>query len=100
MEQQDNWLVWAERIDALRIFPRLILFFYLAFFAHAWYFVVSWFMAYDWKALPTDTVIGSVAVTAVAGFPAIILGVLSKVLIEVIRVYLAKPSFTLEDTAV
>ena len=83
----DPYLNLAARIDALRIIPRLVVVFYCAFFAKAWYFIVGWFIAYDWTSLPEDQIIGSVAVAAVAGFPAVILGILTKVLFQVLQLY-------------
>jgi hypothetical protein len=58
---------------------------------YAWLFVVEWFMGFDWSSLPADQIVGAVAVTAVAGFPAIILGVLSKILRELILSYWNAP---------
>lgn len=82
-----GWQERAEKINAFRVFPRIFVISYLLFFAFAWIWVVAWFMGYDWKALPTDPIVGAAAATAVAGFPAIILGVLSKVLKELILSY-------------
>jgi hypothetical protein len=77
----------AELINEFRIFPRVFVSAYLLFFVWAWRWVVTWFMAFDWHSLPTDPVIGATAVAAVAGFPAIILGVLSRVLMKLILSY-------------
>ena len=93
MSEQDAWLLIAKRLDALRVIPRLILLFYCTFFAKAWYFIVNWFVAYDWEALPKDQVVGAAAVVAVAGFPAIILGILTKVLFQLISMYSNKPGY-------
>ena len=78
-----EWLEIAERIDAFRIVPRLILVSYYGFFVHAWYYVVTWFMAFQWERID-----GNADVTlAVAGFPAIILGVLTGVLNALTKSY-------------
>jgi len=81
---------YADMINEYRVFPRLFVISYLAFFAYAWIFVVTWFMGFDWESLPKDSVVGSVAAGAVAGFPAIILGVLSTILKELMISYWGK----------
>ncbi len=73
-------MVKADTINNYRVVPRLILLVYYAFFIFAWYHVVDWFQAFDWNTLPNDPVVGSVAAASVAGFPAIILGILTKIL--------------------
>ena len=78
----DKALLWAERIDAFRLIPRLILLVYYWFFIEAWYFVVAWFMAYDWTAVTNQAV-----ALAIAGFPAVILGVLTQVLSTLTKNY-------------
>ena len=77
----------AQRINDYRVFPRIFVISYLIFFGFAWVWVVWWFMNYDWNLLPKDQIVGSAAAAAVAGFPAIILGVLSKILKELIMSY-------------
>jgi hypothetical protein len=77
----------AQLLNDYRVFPRIFVTAYLIFFVYAWTWVVTWFMAYDWSTLPTDQIIGATAVAAVAGFPAIILGVLSRVLMKLILSY-------------
>lgn len=86
MEQDKHKLI-AERINAYRIIPRIILVVYFTFFIYAWYFVVKWFIAFDWHTLPDDQIVGSVAAAAVAGFPAVILGILTKVLKDLVESY-------------
>ena len=44
-------------------------------------------MAIDWDSLPTDAIVGAAAVAAMAGFPAIILGVLTRVLMQLTKSY-------------
>lgn len=83
----DPWIQAAARLDAWRVVPRLVVLFYCAFFANAWFFIVKWFTTYDWHQLPDDQVVGVVAVGAVAGFPAIILGILTQVLYKVLQLY-------------
>jgi hypothetical protein len=78
---------YADMLNAYRVVPRIILVVYFSFFIYAWKFVVTWFVAFDWNSLPTDPIVGSVAAAAVAGFPAIILGILTKVLKELIESY-------------
>ena len=93
MTERDPWLLAAQRLDAWRIIPRLILLFYFVFFGKAWYFIVNWFVSYDWSDLPADQIVGATAVVAVAGFPAIILGILTKVLFQLIEMYCKKPGY-------
>ena len=77
----------AEWLNEYRVFPRIYVTSYLIFFTFAWVWVVRWFMAYDWALLPTDPIVGAAAAAAVAGFPAIILGVLSKILAQMMLSY-------------
>jgi len=77
----------AKRINDFRVVPRIILIVYFTFFIHAWYYIVDWFMKVDWSMLPEDQIVGAAAAAAVAGFPAVILGVLTKVLKELIHSY-------------
>lgn len=83
----DPWILAATRLDAWRVVPRLVVLFYCAFFARAWFYIVDWFIHYDWSQLPNDQIVGVVAVGAVAGFPAIILGILTKVFFQVLQLY-------------
>lgn len=78
---------FAEMVNAYRLVPRVVLFTYYGFFIYAWYFVVEWFMQVDWNTLPDDPIVGSVAAAAIAGFPAVILGILSKILKELTTSY-------------
>jgi len=71
----DRWLHIAERVDAFRLIPRLIMLVYYTFFIKAWFFVVEWFMAFDWSSIEDQAI-----ALAIVGFPAIILGVLTGVL--------------------
>lgn len=75
MIHHDKWLHIAERVDAFRVVPRLLMVAYYWFFIEAWFFVTEWFMGYDWSQVTDATV----ALT-IAGFPAVILGVLTGVL--------------------
>ena len=77
----------AVLINAYRVVPRLIVVVYYTFFIKAWFFIVEWFIAFDWSVLPKDQIIGSVAAASIAGFPAIILGVLTKVLLQLTSSY-------------
>lgn len=78
---------YAEMINAYRVIPRIVLASYYAFFMYAWFFIVRWFINHDWSALPNDPIVGSVAAAAIAGFPAIILGILSKILKDLTTSY-------------
>ena len=93
-ETMIDWERGAKLINDYRIVPRLILVVYYTFFVHAWYFIVNWFIRYNWAALPSDPVIGAVAVAAVAGFPAVILGILTKVLKDLTQSYWGGQSIT------
>jgi hypothetical protein len=71
----DPWLRFAERADALRVIPRILVIFYYTFFAwFAWY-LSTWFMSYDFNSLENEAV-----ALAIAGFPAAVLGVMTTVL--------------------
>ena len=71
----DPVVKFAERLDALRIIPRLLLMVYYAFFVKFSWFVTDWFMAFDWTTVTEPTV-----ALAIAGFPVGILGVMTGVL--------------------
>jgi len=86
-EREKMCRFFADMINCYRVVPRIILIVYYTFFIAAWYFVVEWFMAVNWDDLPTDPIVGSVAAAATAGFPAIILGILTKVLKELTQSY-------------
>ena len=80
----DRWLHVAERVDAFRLVPRLIMLGYYTFFIKAWFFVTEWFMAYDWNNIEDP----AIALT-IAGFPAVILGILTGVLASLTKSYWA-----------
>lgn len=82
-----DWERGARLLNDFRVIPRIIIFAYYTFFMYAWFFVVNWFIVYDWDTLPKDPTIGAVAVAAVAGFPAVILGILTKVLKDLTEGY-------------
>lgn len=77
------WISVAECIDALRVIPRILVIMYYSFFIHAWYYVVGWFMTYDWAPTAGHPEIA----LAIAGFPAVILGVLTGVLSTLTKAY-------------
>ena len=83
----DKWDRGAVLLNSYRVVPRVIIAVYFTFFIHAWMLVVRWFMAFDWQSLPADQIVGATAAAAIAGFPAIILGVLTKILRELIHGY-------------
>jgi len=83
----DRWDRGAVLLNSYRVIPRLVLAAYYSFFMYAWFFIVKWFIAFDWNTLPDDQIVGSVAAAAVAGFPAIILGILSKILKDLTQSY-------------
>lgn len=89
---QDKCRFYADMINAYRVVPRIVLIVYFSFFIYAWKFVVQWFIAFDWNTLPKDQIVGSVAAAAIAGFPAIILGILTKVLKELVESYWKDPN--------
>lgn len=86
-ERQETCRFFAEMMNAYRVVPRIVLFTYYGFFIYAWYFVVEWFMDVNWETLPNDAIVGSVAAAATAGFPAVILGILSKILKDLTTSY-------------
>lgn len=71
----DPWIRFADRLDALRVIPRILVITYYLFFMHFAYFLSEWFMSYDWSAVDNQAV-----ALAVAGFPVGILGVMTGVL--------------------
>ncbi len=75
MSSEDPVIHFSERLDALRIIPRLLLLIYYAFFVKFSWFVTAWFMAFDWSTVSEPTV-----ALAIAGFPVGILGVMTGVL--------------------
>jgi len=77
----------AQRLNEYRVFPRIFVSAYLIFYAYAWVKVFDWFITFDWNSLPQDAVVGSVAAGAVAGFPAIILAAMGKMLKELLTSY-------------
>ena len=84
----DSWHRWAERLDVLRVFPRILVMSYYSFFAYAWFYVVDWFMAFDWNQVNDPAV-----ALAVAGFPAAVLGILTGVLRKLTDSYIAVPGY-------
>ncbi len=71
----DPWIRAGQRMNALRIVPRVLIAGYYGFSIYAWFYVVNWFMEYDWAAITNQAV-----ALALAGFPAIILGTITTVL--------------------
>lgn len=71
----DRWILVAERANALRVIPRILVVAYYGFFVKAWFYVVDWFMSYDWTQVDNEAV-----ALALAGFPAAILAVITGVL--------------------
>jgi len=82
-----KWDRGAVLLNSYRVFPRIWLGTYYMFFMYAWFYVVEWFIKIDWDALPNDPIIGAAAAAANAGFPAVILGILSKILKELTQSY-------------
>ena len=82
-----DWSKGARMINEYRMVPRTIITVYFTFFIHAWYYIVDWFMKFDWSTLPNDQIVGAASAAAIAGFPAIILGVLTTVLKALIESY-------------
>lgn len=78
----DRWLQWGERIDAMRVVPRIIMLTVYAFFIQGWWYVVTWFMNYPWTTITNDAV-----ALALAAFPAAILGVLTQVVNSLTKAY-------------
>jgi hypothetical protein len=83
----NKWDRGAQLLNSYRVFPRIWLGAYYVFFMGAWFYVVEWFTGFDWNALPSDPIVGAAAAAANAGFPAIILGILSKILMELTKSY-------------
>ena len=71
----DAWIRFADRLDALRIIPRLLVIFYYVFFAKFSFYLATWFMTYDFTTIDNQAV-----ALAIAGFPVGILGVMTGVL--------------------
>lgn len=77
----------ARWLNEHRFFPRLFVISYGIFYMYAWMVVFNWFTTFDWNTLPKDQIVGSVSAAAVAGFPAIILAAMGKMLKEMIQSY-------------
>lgn len=77
----------ATWINEHRVFPRIFVCSYLGFYVYAWLKVFNWFIEFNWNSLPQDQIVGSVAAGAVAGFPAIILAAMGKMLKELLESY-------------
>ncbi len=75
MTEPDAWIRFADRLDALRIIPRVLVIGYYCFFATFSFYLTDWFMAYDFTTIENQAV-----ALAVAGFPVGILGVMTGVL--------------------
>lgn len=71
----DAWIRFADRLDALRIIPRVLVIFYYLFFAKFSFYLTAWFMNYDFTSIDNQAV-----ALAIAGFPVGILGVMTGVL--------------------
>ena len=69
--RDDKWLLLAERIDALRIIPRILCFGYGIMYAFAFFWLVKWAMAYDYNGLKDPAM-----ALAIVGMPTAILGML------------------------
>ena len=82
-----SWQERADKINAYRVFPRIFVCSYLIFFGIAWVWIVWWFMTFDWSSIPQTGPVAPTVAAAVAGFPAIILGVLSKILKDLLLSY-------------
>lgn len=72
-----------EDFNNWRVFPRLLVGSYCAFFGYAWFYVTDWFMDFDWSTVDNQAV-----ALALAGFPAAILTVISVVLGKLIDKYM------------
>ena len=73
--ETDRWIRLADRLDAFRVIPRILVIVYYAFFIQFSFYLADWFMAYDWSQVQNQAV-----ALAVAGFPVGILGVMTGVL--------------------
>lgn len=64
-----QWLAWAERIDSLRIFPRLLVMGYAYYVWSVTFFILDWYSKQPAAArgIEESAVVG-VVVTAVTGF--------------------------------
>jgi len=77
----------AEWINEHRVFPRIFVLSFLCFYCFIVVKVFNWFIAFDWNTLPTDQIVGTAGVAAVAGFPTLILTAMGKTLKELIESY-------------
>ncbi len=71
----DPVIRFADRLDALRVIPRILVMTYYLFFIYFTLYLADWFMTFDWSAVENQAV-----ALAVAGFPVGILGVMTGVL--------------------
>lgn len=77
----DKWFLWAARINALRVFPRLFL--TVFFISYVWLFAASWewYTSLDYK----DIGVGNLAV--VTSFPVALLSALGGMFTSMYKAY-------------
>ena len=78
----DPWLKWAERIDALRIIPRILCFAYGGLYWVAFFWMVDWAMSYDYNALKNPNI-----ALAIVGLPASLLAILGGIVASMTKDY-------------
>ncbi len=79
---EDSWLKWAERIDALRIIPRILCFTYGGLYWVAFFWLVRWAMQYDYESLTNPAI-----AMAVVGLPASLLTILGAIVASMTKDY-------------
>jgi hypothetical protein len=73
-EPDDAVIRFADRLDALRIIPRLLVIGYGLFLGWFAFYLADWIMSFDWSSLESEAV-----ALAIVAFPTGVLGVMAGV---------------------
>jgi len=73
-QRPDAWILFAKRVDALRIIPRFLVISYGLFVAWFAFYLADWLIGYDFASLENEAV-----ALAVIAFPTGVLGVMAGV---------------------
>jgi len=82
LPRDDKWLAAAERIDALRVIPRILCFGYGILYWVAFFWLVGWAMEYDYDSLKNPTI-----AMAIIALPASLLTILGAIVASMTKDY-------------